>query len=115
MKIASLTAVLALACALASQAFAQGSDNDGSYPDGALKQCLSGQVTVRCVVTPGGELSGCTILSETPPGEGFGDATLDAAAQWRIRPVAADGTPTSGGVFQRTIVWKPPPDCVPQQ
>ena len=40
-------------------------------------------VTVECVLQPGGRLSDCAIVSEQPPGMGFGEAALGAAEQSR--------------------------------
>lgn len=111
MKTASLTAALAMAFALGSQAVAQSSDKEEYYPERGLKNCHSGRTVVQCVVMPDGKLSNCAILSETPLGDGFGDATLQVTHLWRIRPYSADGKPTSGGVFRRTVVWMPPTDC----
>ena len=111
MNIATLTAALGMTCALGSQAVAQSSDKEQYYPAEPLKYCLSGRVQIQCMVMPDGKLTGCAILSETPPGKGFGDATLQVAHIWRIRPFSADGKPTSGGVFRRTVVWVPPTDC----
>jgi protein TonB len=112
MRIATSTAALAMACALGSHAVAQSSDKEQYYPAEPLKYCLSGRVQIQCTVTPDGTLTGCAIQSETPPDVGFGEATLYLAKIWKLRPFSADGKPTSGGVFRRAVIWKPPPDCV---
>ena len=75
-------------------------------------KCLTGKVLIHCIVAADLRLSDCVILSETPPGKGFGDATLKVARLWKMRPSPAKPEPTAGDVFQRTVFWKPPPDCV---
>ncbi|MFN7389403.1 TonB family protein [Brevundimonas sp.] len=44
----------------------------------------SGVVVVSCLVRRSGRLEDCTIVSETPEGEGFGEAALRAATESRI-------------------------------
>lgn len=41
-------------------------------------------VVVECVLQPGGRLSDCQIISEQPPGMGFGEAALGAAERSRV-------------------------------
>ena len=48
-------------------------------------------VRVECTLELGGGLSDCRILSETPPGMGFGEAALAAAGRSRV-PAHTDGT-----------------------
>ena len=47
-------------------------------------------VRVECTLELGGGLSDCRILSETPPGMGFGEAALAAAGRSRV-PAHTDG------------------------
>ena len=87
-------------------------DNDDMqeyYPDRALRMNQGGSATVQCTVTKSGALTGCSILSETPADFGFGQATLSVTHIWKIRPMSVDGQPTEGGIFTRTVVWRPPP------
>ncbi len=47
-------------------------------------------VRVECTLQPGGGVSDCRILSETPPDMGFGEAALAAAGRSRV-PANVDG------------------------
>jgi hypothetical protein len=72
------------------------------YPERALRACAAGRVKVHCTAQAEGKLTACAVVSETPAGMGFGDATLSATRIWKIRSEQA---------FERTVVWLPPPDC----
>jgi len=48
-------------------------------------------VTLECRVTRRGAVRDCVILSETPSGQGFGEAALEGARRARVRPDAIDG------------------------
>lgn len=43
-----------------------------------------GIVELSCVVNPDGSLTACRIVREDPPGAGFGEAALQAAARARV-------------------------------
>lgn len=55
------------------------------YPKGAARKALAGRATIACQVTDDGRLKACTVVSESPPGEGFGEAALKASASFRMR------------------------------
>jgi len=57
------------------------------YPARALEQGVSGGATIRCKVGMDASLTDCTIVTETPPGVGFGRAALRAAP---LQPIPAD-------------------------
>ena len=82
----------------------RGDDYVRFYPPRALDRGQTGSVTVDCLVDAGGHIS-CTVVSEDPPGWGFGDATLRIARQFQVAPQTSDGRPTSGGRLRRTIRW----------
>jgi protein TonB len=87
-------------------------DNDDMadhYPARALRENVPGRATVRCTVTASGSLTSCEILSESPAGQGFGQATMEITHLWKVRPKTVDGSPTAGGTFQKTVAWVPPP------
>lgn len=77
------------------------------YPDRATERDMEGRATIECIVGADGRLS-CTVVSEDPPGYGFGEATLRAARHFRIAPATRDGVPTSGARIRRTIRWQLP-------
>jgi TonB family protein len=62
------------------------------YPDRAQRLELQGRAVVRCLVAPDGAISGdCQILQESPPGFGFGAATIRAARRFHLRSPGREG------------------------
>jgi len=82
-----------------------GDDYVRFYPQRAMERDQEGSATVECIVDANGRLS-CTIISEDPPGWGFGEATLRIARQFQVAPQTSDGRPTQGGRIRRTIRWQ---------
>jgi TonB family protein len=107
MKIGTFALVWTLACALTSVAMAQPTEY---YPDHALRACAGGRAKIHCTVTADGNLTACSVVSETPTGWGFGDATLSITRVWKVRP-RADGASLAGQAFERTVAWVPPWEC----
>ena len=78
-----------------------GSDLERYYPQRARDQGIEGSAVIECALGADGRLSACTVVSETPPGSGFGQASIRAAAKFRMkararsrgRSVAGDGLP----------------------
>lgn len=64
-----------------------------------------GAVTLECRVGRNGSLSDCVIISETPAGQGFGEAALEAARGTRLDRRAADQS-GSGGKVRFTIRFR---------
>jgi TonB family protein len=58
---------------------------------------------VKCQVSAAGLLVDCTAVTESPTGEGFGDAALAVAAKFRMRPATKDGVPVAGGTVRIPI------------
>jgi TonB family protein len=67
-----------------------------AYPARALDNQIEGDALMDCVVMANGKLTGCRIAGESPTGFGFGQAALDLAADYELKPRYIDGEPNSG-------------------
>jgi TonB family protein len=76
------------------------------YPGRASVAGVQGRVVVDCEVEVDGTLGDCQVLSEDPPGWGFGDATIKAAKSFRMRPQTRDGAPQGGARTKIPINWR---------
>lgn len=56
-----------------------------AYPQRALGDHIAGLVVLSCRVTPRGVVNACLVASESPKGEGFGQAALRLASQFSIK------------------------------
>ncbi|WP_271067915.1 energy transducer TonB [Caulobacter sp. NIBR1757] len=65
----------------------------------------TGRVVLSCRVTAAGTLEACGVASETPPDRGFGTAALGLARSFRMKPVAADGSPVTGANVRIPLVF----------
>jgi protein TonB len=65
------------------------------YPRDAFMRGIAGEVELDCDVDVAGRLS-CVVASETPEGQGFGDAALRIAGAHVMRPAMQDGAPVRG-------------------
>ncbi len=63
------------------------------YPLPAWRAGRGGSVVLRCRERGDGRVDRCRVLSETPPGEGFGGAALALSRVFRFRPFRVDGRP----------------------
>lgn len=75
-------------------------------PRGLARGVSGGQAVIACDVTVQGALRGCKVLSEDPPGMGFGAAALLLTPHFQMRPPTKDGKPAEGGVVRIPIRWK---------
>lgn len=82
-----------------------GQDYARLYPQRAMDAGVSGRVTLDCLVDGNGSLS-CAVLSEEPPGYGFGDATIRLSRNFRMAPRTTDGRSTAGGRVRIPITWR---------
>lgn len=62
------------------------------YPRAAFMRGVEGRVELACFVEIDGRLS-CEVESETPEGQGFGDAALALARAHVMRPAIENGAP----------------------
>lgn len=63
------------------------------FPSEALRRAKSGSATIACTITTQGILRDCAVLSETPPGFGFGAAAVALTPQFVFRPALRGGKP----------------------
>ena len=64
-----------------------------AYPLKAYKAGEPGRALLSCQGLKDGRVRDCRVLSETPPGEGFGRAALSLTRFCRFRPLKVDGRP----------------------
>ncbi len=69
------------------------------YPRRAGIEGIEGKAKVRCTVSPKAAVSNCSVVSETPPDMGFGEASIRFAPHVRFQPATQDGRPVSAEVI----------------
>lgn len=64
------------------------------------------RVVLACTVTNSGALGGCSVDSEDPPGQGYGQGALALATKFRVGPWSQDGQPTIGARLKLPIRYE---------
>lgn len=67
-----------------------------AYPDRAIAAGVTGSATLSCGVRADGTMTGCSVVSETPGGYGFGRAAQSLSRYFRISPRTVDGQAVEG-------------------
>lgn len=76
-----------------------------AFPERAINDGVSGQVTLNCVVAASGAVTGCSVTSESPQGYGFGRAGLSLTRYFEMRPRTVDGAPVEGARVSIPLVF----------
>jgi TonB family protein len=84
------------------------------WPKHALRNGVSGEATLSCLVNPQGALFECLVKSERPAGESFGAAALALTPQFLMKPATRGGQPVVSEVgipinFQTSGGGREPP------
>lgn len=66
------------------------------YPSRAERMGTAGLAKMTCQVAADGRVRDCHVVSETPAGEGFGEAALKLARFFQMSPMMEDGRPVDG-------------------
>jgi periplasmic protein TonB len=69
------------------------------YPESAQRHNIGGKVRVQCRLASDGVVNDCVVLSEAPTGYGFGEAALNVATRFQMRPGTRDGQPIAGQII----------------
>jgi len=81
------------------------------FPKRALETGRRGKAQVVCEIAASTRLENCVVTAEDPPGFGFGEATLQAAALFRVKPPSYQGEPVPHAKFTIPMTFEiaPPP------
>ncbi|MBX7248954.1 MAG: TonB family protein [Caulobacteraceae bacterium] len=82
-----------------------GAELEQYYPARARDQELNGQAMVQCQVTREGTLTRCVVVSESPAGAGFGEATIAIMQFFRMQ-ATVDGRSVEGAQVRVPVNWR---------
>lgn len=76
------------------------------FPERAAGRGIErGEVALLCNATASGEIGFCTVLRESPAGEGFAEAAVASMRQARVMPRSSDGIATDSRI-RFTILFR---------
>jgi len=78
------------------------------YPERAQRMGIEGQASISCLVTAEGTLTDCSVLSEDPPDQFFGNAALSMASLFKMKPQTINGQPVGGARITVPIRFRMP-------
>jgi TonB family protein len=111
-----LAASWALSCAAAPDIISNpdwlekpsGEDLARYYPVLATELSLEGKTTISCQVDFQGKLVDCKALAAAPAGLGFGEAGVELAKYFRMKPKTLNGRPVDGGTVRIPLSFRLP-------
>ncbi|MET0181828.1 MAG: TonB family protein [Caulobacterales bacterium] len=81
-------------------------DLSAAYPAAARRAGIEGRVRLGCTIR--NDLGpDCVVVSETPMGQGFGDAALRIARNYRANPQLSDGANAEGARAELNMSFRP--------
>lgn len=75
------------------------------HPREAFRRRQGGSARLSCQIRLDRLLEGCTVVSETPAGMGFGVAALSATRYFRFEPPVRNGQRVAGATVQVGVEW----------
>ena len=78
------------------------------FPTAAMEAGKGGKVVLLCRITVTGAPTGCSVVSETPPGLGFGQAALTMIPQMLFNPAIKDGKPVEANAVRIPMSFPAP-------
>lgn len=62
-----------------------------AWPADAKGRGIEGEAVLGCTISVRGRLGGCSVIQETPSGQGFGQAALGLASHYQYQPARISG------------------------
>jgi protein TonB len=85
-----------------------GEDIARYYPERALRMNVDGRATLSCTVNARGTLENCSVASEEPADQDFGQSAMRMSKLFKMRPQTKDGAPVDGGTVRIPIRFQIP-------
>lgn len=76
-----------------------------AYPERAASHGVSGSATIQCAVDRDGKFTSCVVLSESPPGAGFGAAGIRLSSLFQMQSTLSDGSSVAGRFYQFPVTF----------
>jgi protein TonB len=81
-------------------------NGDLVYPNRARSAGKEGYAVIEYTVSQTGQVVDPQVISEDPPGWGFGDAAIKTVLRWRYQPKIVDGKPVARPGIRMRLAFK---------